>query len=141
MKPRFLEFFSGYKEYLWEDLVKGWTWTGRQQDAADFEWTTCSRLLWHWLPFVAAHLVLSLTLKNRRPGLVPGLTVTLSSLWLWRTLGLKLTLLLVAQPLLLSAVAHLTSSLRWIWTATIATTLALHQSRRLGIKVGLLLDH
>ena len=82
-------------------LEPGWDWIGRKLDVADADYSIFAPLLLNWLLFVTLHLIVNQLMFKRFPRFVRIFSVALSFAWLFNSLGLRLSLLLFLQPLIM----------------------------------------
>nr|SVE72954.1 EOG090X06SF [Ceriodaphnia reticulata] len=131
---------TGYSQYLSEDLVPSWKWVGRNADSADFEWKMWTPIFLNWLQYVTVYLIISLALRKNHPYTVSVMSTAISFVWLWKMLGLQLTLFIYIQPVLFYWILKL-SSLAIVWIVCIGFTLALHSSLFNDLTGGLFEEH
>ncbi len=111
-------------------LEPGWSWVGRKVDTSDGEWSLLSPILLKWLKFVVLYLVINQYLiRNKFSRLAVGFSLIMSITWLWFSMGLPLSLLLLAQPILFILIFKLfRNSMIAVWTLFLSIILTLHHT-------------
>ena len=106
-------------------LEPGWDWVGRKVDLSDKEYSVLAPVLLALLPFVALHMFINQLLSKKFPQFVRKFTTLLSLAWLYSVVGLRLSLIIFLQPLIMFNLLQFGSSI-FVWAFFLSSIFVYH---------------